>query len=221
MKTILLTYLGTTIKPYGPSIRRLINRAIADSEIKSMEDFFEIWWRRIRDLEVEYSNENFLPMEDIMNKTFALIRDEYKLTENAKDLIALIKDYWKSAPIYPDVMEFVEKCSCQVFIACNIGAPYVAKCLENAHLRVNGIYTGELEHVYKPNPEYYYKALELFEVPHSEVIFIGTDPHIDYEVPRSLGMHAYLVDRHGNADSSMEDCVKDLRDLLPKIRALS
>ena len=65
----------------------------------------------------------------------------------------------------------------------------------------------------KPHREIFLYALEMLKVEPYEAIFVGDDPHADYEGAESVGMKPLLIDRKNIVQGDYRK-IRDLRELI-------
>ncbi len=62
----------------------------------------------------------------------------------------------------------------------------------------------------------YSRVCDILEIDPSELVHVGDDLEFDYNVPRKIGVRAFLLDRDGR-DSSGKEVIRDLRGILEEI----
>ncbi|MGI8552288.1 MAG: HAD family hydrolase [Dehalococcoidia bacterium] len=69
----------------------------------------------------------------------------------------------------------------------------------------------------KPHPGIYRHALQALGLEPHEVLFVGDNPHTDFEGPARVGIHAILIDRCGPA-TGQETQINGLQELLERLK---
>jgi len=70
----------------------------------------------------------------------------------------------------------------------------------------------------KKSPEFYRRICRIIGAAPEEVAHVGDHPKFDYEAPRQLGIHAYYLDRSGEAEG--RHVVRDLKEFERRVELI-
>ena len=71
----------------------------------------------------------------------------------------------------------------------------------------------------KKTADFYQRICQILGTRPQEIVHVGDHYEFDYLVPRSLGIHAFYLDRSG--EQRGDSIISDLRDLEKSLRRLS
>ena len=182
---------------------------------------FYIWNEEIPKLYAEKYN---LSLEEAKKEVYA---DYYKqrYIDNVKEWASLERwlkfynikyedlkvDFEKEVHIYPEVKETLEylKKYYSLIVVTNAHKDFmeIKLDLENLKSYFEKIYTSLDSNSGKKDKDLFNKIIENFNITNKEIIHVGDDPYYDKEVPESLGIKSYLLDREGKGD------IKSLKEL--------
>jgi putative hydrolase of the HAD superfamily len=137
----------------------------------------------------------------------------FQLERNWKDLM---HQYVDKINIYPDVNYILEglKDKFPIILTSNAGREFIDVEMEATGLRgyFNRIFsaTSDFGEV-KKTADFYQRICQIVGARPQEIVHVGDHYEFDYLVPRSLGIHAFYLDRPG--EKRGEFVLQDLREL--------
>ena len=137
----------------------------------------------------------------------------FQLERNWKDLM---HQYVDKINIYPDVNYILEglKDKFPIILTSNAGREFIDVEMEATGLRgyFNRIFsaTSDFGEV-KKTADFYQRICQIVGARPQEIVHVGDHYEFDYLVPRSLGIHAFYLDRLG--EKRGEFVLQDLREL--------
>ena len=128
----------------------------------------------------------------------------------------LMERYVDKIRIYPNVNHLLEhlKDRFQLVLTSNAGREFIDVEMEATGLRkyFNQIFSATSDfRMVKKTIDFYRRICEILRVEPREIVHVGDHYEFDYLVPRSLGIHAFYLDRSGEQNG--EFVLRDLRDL--------
>ena len=128
----------------------------------------------------------------------------------------LMERYVDKIRIYPNVNHLLEhlKDRFQLVLTSNAGREFIDVEMEATGLRkyFNQIFSATSDfRMVKKTIDFYRRICEILRVEPPEIVHVGDHYEFDYLVPRSLGIHAFYLDRSGEQNG--EFVLRDLRDL--------
>jgi putative hydrolase of the HAD superfamily len=135
----------------------------------------------------------------------------------------LLERYTDKIKIYPDVNHLLERLSDQfaLVLTSNAGREFIDVEMEATGLKkyFGRIFsaTSDFKKV-KKTTDFYQRICQILRVKPQEIVHVGDHHEFDYLVPRSLGIHAFYLDRSGErkGDFTLSD-LGDLERRLPHI----
>jgi putative hydrolase of the HAD superfamily len=136
----------------------------------------------------------------------------------------LMGRYIDKIKIYPDVNPLLDrlKDKFSLVLTSNAGREFI-----DIELKATGL-GGFFDRIFsatsdfgdvKKTTRFYYRICEILGSKPDEIVHVGDHHEFDYLVPRTLGIHAFYLDRMGERRG--EFIVKDLRELEKRIRTLA
>jgi HAD superfamily hydrolase (TIGR01549 family) len=145
----------------------------------------------------------------------------FQLEENWR---ALMERYSDKIKVYPDVNHILERLGGRfpLVLTSNAGREFIDIEMEATGL---GRYfyrifsaTTDFGRV-KKTAGFYQRICQVLETRPQEIVHVGDHYEFDYLVPRSLGIHAFYLDRLGKQMGA--SIISDLRDLEERLPAIS
>jgi FMN phosphatase YigB (HAD superfamily) len=136
----------------------------------------------------------------------------------------LMKRYADKINIYPDVNHLLERLKSRflLVLTSNAGREFIDVEMEATGLRryFNRIFsaTSDFGEV-KKTVGFYQRICQIVGARPQEIVHVGDHYEFDYLVPRSLGIHAFYLDRSG--EKKGEFIISDLRDLEEKLPTIA
>ena len=133
----------------------------------------------------------------------------------------LMERYVDKIGIYPNVNHLLEhlKDRFQLVLTSNAGREFIDVEMEATGLRkyFNQIFSATSDfRMVKKTIDFYRRICEILRVEPPEIVHVGDHYEFDYLVPRSLGIHAFYLDRSGERKGDF--VISDLRDLEKKVQ---
>jgi putative hydrolase of the HAD superfamily len=127
-----------------------------------------------------------------------------------------MKRYTDKINVYPDVNQILERLKGRfiLILTSNAGREFI-----DVEMEVTGLgryfdqifsATSDFSEV-KKTKEFYLRICQILGTRPQEMVHVGDHYEFDYVVPRSLGIHAFYLDRSG--EQKGEFIIPDLRDL--------
>jgi len=142
----------------------------------------------------------------------------FQLEQNWK---GLMERYVDKIKIYPDVNHILGRLRdrFQLVLTSNAGREFIDVEMEATGLRryFDRIFsaTSDFGEV-KKTVEFYQRICQILGVGPQKIVHVGDHYEFDYLVPRSLGIHAFYLDRAGTQNGDF--VLQDLRDLEEKLQ---
>ncbi len=137
----------------------------------------------------------------------------FKLEKNWKDLMLRYVDKIRIYPDVDDILGWLKE-KFPIILTSNAGREFIDIEMETTGL---GKYfdrifsaTSDFGQV-KKTPGFYRRICEALGVHPQEIVHVGDHYEFDYLAPRSLGIHAFYLDRSGEKNGDF--VISDLRDL--------
>ncbi len=220
MKAVFIDYSGTITQESGPDIQEVILRCCQNSDLKDPAALIAWWWKRLKEYEIASFQETFLTEDEIVERLLKELEAQYHLRENFSQLHQLFQNFWRYAPIFPDVKDFFEKCPLPLYLVTNNDARYIQVCMDQNGLRPAGIVCGAMARAYKPHRELFLKALEVSGCRPEEALHIGDSLSSDVEGALSAGIRPVLLNRSKKQKALKKteafSVVSSLKELLEK-----
>ncbi len=191
-------------------------------------DFVNTFW----DLEVPklYAEKYGLDFEEafrIVRKSYDELGDEdlrwyqpdywfkhFKLDETPQKIIEKIRHKVK---VFPDALETIDYLSRKhdLIVVSNAPREFLDLGIKDIEHYFSRIYscTSDFRMVRK-KPEVYHRICQELSVKPEQVIHVGDHYKFDYEIPRSIGIEAYFLDRENGSKGAL----RDLRELINRIK---
>ncbi len=145
----------------------------------------------------------------------------FQLEENWK---AVMGRYADKIKVYPDVGHLLERLRGRfpLVLTSNAGREFI-----DLEMKVTGLgryfyrifsATTDFGEV-KKTADFYQRICQILETRPQEVVHVGDHYEFDYLVPRSVGIHAFYLDRLGEQRGTF--IIPDLRDLEERLPAIS
>ncbi len=145
----------------------------------------------------------------------------FKLEQNWKDLM---ERYVDKIDIYPDINPLLDRLRDRfpLVLTSNAGREFIDVEMEATGLRkyFNQIFSATSDfRMVKKTIDFYRRICEILRVEPREIVHIGDHYEFDYLVPRSLGIHAFYLDRSGEKQGDL--ILRDLRDLEKRLHSIA
>ena len=136
----------------------------------------------------------------------------------------LLERYTDKIKIYPDVDHLLDRLKDRftLVLTSNAGREFIDVEMEATGLKkyFGRIFsaTSDFKKV-KKTADFYLRVCQILGVKPQEIVHVGDHYEFDYLVPRSLGIHAFYLDRSGEqkGDSTLSD-LEDFEKRLPVIK---
>ena len=212
MKAVFIDYTGTLLKNENSDLDEFYKKFSASTSFKTMEEAKEWWYKTLRELETQYSGENYINEDSIVEEGLKKAQASYHLKEEVKSLHQLHQNYWMYGEFFQDAQTFFAKNTVPVYVVTNVGKEYVRINLKRKNFHVNDIFSSEDVHSYKPNKEIFAYALEKTGFKSEDVLVVG-DSENDIIGALELGMQCVIVDRKGQYRKSDYRRVRNVDDV--------
>lgn len=148
----------------------------------------------------------------------------FNLDEKPKEILKKLKNNIK---IFSDALDAIENLygKYELIVVSNASKEFLEMGLEKIRDYFSKVYscTSDFGKVRK-DPAVYLRVCGEIGVKPEQVVHVGDHHKFDYEIPRSIGMRAFLVDRSGDSNRTNTDrarkrneILQDLRELLKRI----
>jgi HAD superfamily hydrolase (TIGR01549 family) len=142
----------------------------------------------------------------------------FKLEQNWKDLM---ERYVDKIDIFPDINPLLDRLRGRfpLVLTSNAGREFIDVEMEATGLRkyFNQIFSATSDfRMVKKTIDFYRRICETLRVEPREIVHVGDHYEFDYLVPRSLGIHAFYLDRSGERKGDF--VLSDLRDLEKRVQ---
>lgn len=141
----------------------------------------------------------------------------FQLETSWKDLM---RQYADKIKILPDVRDILDRLreECSIILTSNAGREFIDVEMEVTGLGryFDRIFSATSDFgMVKKTAEFYRRICQILEVRPKELVHVGDHYEFDYLVPRSLGIHAFYLDRSGEQKGDF--IISDLRDLKKRL----
>jgi HAD superfamily hydrolase (TIGR01549 family) len=145
----------------------------------------------------------------------------FQLEESWRGVMERYKDKIK---VYPDVNHILERLgrNFPLVLTSNAGREFIDIEMEATGLGryFYRIFSATTDFgVVKKSADFYQQICEVLETRPQEIVHVGDHYEFDYLVPRSLGIHAFYLDRLGEQRGA--SIISDLRDLEERLPTIS
>jgi putative hydrolase of the HAD superfamily len=144
----------------------------------------------------------------------------FQLEANWKELLERYTDKIK---VYPDVNHLLEWLSDQfvLILTSNAGREFIDVEMETTGLKkyFDRIFSATSDFkMVKKTADFYQQICQILGIRPQEIVHVGDHHEFDYLIPRSLGIHAFYLDRSGErkGDFTLSD-LRDFEKRLPTI----
>jgi HAD superfamily hydrolase (TIGR01549 family) len=142
----------------------------------------------------------------------------FQLEQNWKDLM---ERYVDKIDIFPDINPLLDRLRGRfpLVLTSNAGREFIDVEMEATGLRkyFNQIFSATSDfRMVKKTIDFYRRICEILRVEPREIVHVGDHYEFDYLVPRSLGIHAFYLDRSGERKGDF--VLSDLRDLEKRVQ---
>lgn len=134
--------------------------------------------------------------------------------ESHRDLLCKYKDNITVYEEVPDVLERLNR-KYTLIVASNAHRDFLSLTLSSIGSFFDHIFsaTSDFQQVRK-HGDFYRRIVEHLQVNPEEVAHVGDHPRFDYEIPLTVGIHAFLVDRTGERGiRNLKEFEKELIEL--------
>ncbi|MCM1296078.1 MAG: HAD family hydrolase [Muribaculaceae bacterium] len=219
LKTVFIDYTGTTVMESGKDMEPVIKRICQNSVLHSPKEMLPVWLSLIKKYEKEYGyGDAYLTSEEVLFKALNTLVSDYSLNDNINELHSMITKYWATAPIFPDVKEFFDKCPLPIYLITNNSELCVNSAMQLNGLHPTGIVSADLVRAFKPQKALFEKALEIAGCKPEEAVHIGDSYVSDVLGARSAGIIPILLQRSGEQkyeeDLFIANSLKDVLNYL-------
>ncbi|MGD2248645.1 MAG: HAD family hydrolase [Candidatus Methanofastidiosia archaeon] len=161
---------------------------------KVMEEYNKVGGNDIRYFELEY-----------WFQYFNLNGSHHDLVNAYKEMVVVYEEV-------PDILACL-KTEYTLIVASLAHRDLIPVALCDIESNFNHIFSATSDFKYvKKHQKFYREITAILSVDPGDVVHIGDDYVFDYEIPKSIGMHAFLLDRTG------QEGLKDLKEFELKIR---
>lgn len=184
------------------------------------------WHQKMPQLYAQKYNVNFEEALQLLRKYYTEIGDEdirwylprywfdrFDLEQNPQDILQGMKE---EVEVYDDVREVLRKLKGEykLIVVSNASRIFLEVELEGLKTYFSRIYScvSDFQQV-KKTPEVYQRVCNNEETKPSQLLHVGDDPKFDVEIPKKIGIRAYLIDRSGNN----KEALNNLRELLVEL----
>jgi 2-haloacid dehalogenase len=161
--------------------------------------------RAFRNHRVNHENPRLSPLFSsywkVWRNCFELAFGELGLTGNAVDAANVAIHDLSRRHAYDDAKQLLKHLSAgpwKLLVLSNADDSFLLPPLhDNGFIFPHGILSSESTQVYKPHPAIYEKLIDTAECLPEDIVYVGDSPLEDIHGPKSHGMHAIFINRHG------------------------
>ena len=102
LKAVFIDYTGTTVMEGGKEMKETVMRICTNSTVHDSKEIMRIWWGILKEYEENCYKETYITEDEILDKAFGRLVEEYQLKENINELKELVRGFWVNAPVFPD-----------------------------------------------------------------------------------------------------------------------
>ena len=111
-------------------------------------------------------------------------------------LVVQLEEYWRDPPLHADVVDALGKVNIPVCCVSNADTEPLLRAIDKRGLRFDAVITSEQARCYKPDPEIFRQALDVFNVPPSRAMHIGDSLHSDVGGAANAGVSTVWLHRN-------------------------
>ena len=213
IKAVLLDYTGTMVREDDPWTMKLLKIFLENSDLKDPREALGAVWGLVKKSEWEDYQDSYIGKDEMVERILSHCRDEYNLRADLKEMHDIWRNIWIHAPLFEDVLPFLEACPLPVYVVTNDDLKYVEESLRAKGVKVAGIVSAESVKACKPHREIMDEALRVAGVLPEEAVLIGDSETSDVACAIEVGICPILLDRSGKKNRSDVRVIHSLREL--------
>ena len=194
---VFIDFYGTICGGDRAAVERACGRIVRAFGIDmSAGDFAILWGERFFDVIEDSNRDAFRTLYECEILSLReTLRPLVQGDSDACGYVADLEDYWCSAPIHDDAVEFLANIDLPTCCVSNADSVPLMKAIEECGLRFDAVITSEDARCYKPDPRIFRLAVETLGVDPDRVIHIGDSLHSDVGGAAKLGITTTWVRR--------------------------
>ena len=212
IKAVLLDYTGTMVREDDPWTMKLLKIFLENSDLKDPREALGTVWGLVKKSEWEDYQDSYIGKDEMVDRILSHCRDEYNLRADLKEMHDIWRNIWSHAPLFEDVLPFLEACPLPVYVVTNDDLKYVEESLREKGVKVAGIVSAESVKACKPHREIMDEALRVAGVLPEEAVLIGDSETSDVACALEVGICPILLDRSGKKNRSDVRVIHSLRE---------
>jgi 2-haloalkanoic acid dehalogenase type II len=174
-----------------------------------------IWGERFLSALESCNGQVFLNLFQLEEKTLVETLANYDISVEPAPFVTMLKNYWQTAPLQPEVRQSLEAIRVPICIVSNADQDDAEICLARHGIEVAALITSEQVRSYKPHPEIFQAALARTGWRRDRVIHVGDSLHSDVGGATAAGLRSGWLNRaHRIHDIGTEQPDHEFEDLL-------
>lgn len=214
MKAIFLDYTGTMVREDEPYTMQLLQRFVANSDLKDPKKAFATVWGMIKQIEWEHYGDSFVQKDEMVDMILQYSAQHYGLKDNLAQLHEIWRNSWIYAPLFDDVRPFFKRMTLPVYVVTNDDTVYVEMSMKDKGLSPAGIISAEMVRACKPHKEILEEGLRVAGIKPEEAVLIGDSESSDVVCAQAAGVTPILLDRKGRSTRTDIRVIHSLEEIV-------
>jgi len=221
-RALLLDFYGTVVHDDHKLLAEICDRAAAASPQPIIAREVAVYWNRsfagwcTRSHGAAFRTQRAIELLSLQETL-----DHLTITLDPEALSAALYEHWAHPPLWPESVEVLSQCDVPLCVVSNIDDADLQAALVHSGLTFEHVVTSERCRAYKPRVEMFERALQLLDLPASEVLHVGDSLGSDVGGAREAGMPVLWVNRKGRTLPAgapvPDDICADLSGLLAHV----
>jgi len=221
-RAVTLDFYGTVVHDDEKPLTEICHRvAAASPQSTSPREVIAYWSRSFGQWCARSHGSGFHTQREIERESLQEALAHFQLALDAEALSAALYEHWAHPALWPESVEVLSQCDVPLCIVSNIDEADLQAALVHNELFFEHIVTSEGCRAYKPRGEMFGRALQLLDLPASEVLHVGDSLGSDVRGAKEAGMPVLWVNRKGRTLPAgavvPDDTCADLSGLLAHV----
>lgn len=217
-KAVFLDFYGTLVHEDDVFIKEICTKIMTSTSIKTTtKEIGEYWWNSFSKTFVSSYGDHFKTQREIELCSLEDTISFYNSSENPKELSEILYDHWQSPKLFEDTNEFLASISTPQIILSNIDRKDILSAFNHNGLSFENIITSEDVRSYKPRPEMFQQALDIYNLNPLEVLHVGDSLTSDVVGAQKAGIKVAWINRKNKVlpeNHSPDYIITSLKELI-------
>jgi len=221
-RAVTLDFYGTVVHDDEKPLTEICHRVAAASPGSTTpREVIAYWSRSFGHWCARSHGPAFRTQREIERESLQEALSHFQLALDVEALSAALYEHWAHPALWPESVEVLSQCDVPLCIVSNIDEADLQAALVHNELFFEHIVTSEGCRAYKPRGEMFGRALQLLDLPASEVLHVGDSLGSDVRGAKEAGMPVLWVNRKGRTLPAgavvPDDTCADLSGLLAHV----